>query len=144
MIGLPHSIVEALDEMTYSQRALAYLQVDAELRLVGAGGDLKNYGLASVRPGQPATEQAPFLEGLLPLLEAPFFLPSLEVGGGRAADVHFYLDNGCVWVVLLDVTAERDQAQRMHHHACRDPEDPRMRHRPVRQEPPRRPRRERC
>ena len=72
MMGLPRSVADALDEMTYSQRALAYLQVDAELRLVGAGGNLENYGLAAVRPGQPAPEQALFLEGLLPLPETPF------------------------------------------------------------------------
>jgi hypothetical protein len=28
-------------------------------------------------------------------------------------DLHFYLDDACVWVVLLDATAERDQAQRV-------------------------------
>ena len=55
----------------------------------------------------------PFLEGLLPLAKAPFFLPCIEIGGGHPADLHFYLDDACVWVVLLDATAERDQAQRV-------------------------------
>jgi signal transduction histidine kinase len=113
MMGLPRSVADALDAVTYSQRALAYLQVDAELKLVGAAGNLENYSLGAVRLGEPALGQAFFLEGLLPLPETPYFLPSIELGGGRAADLHFFQDGECVWVVLLDVTAERDQTGRI-------------------------------
>jgi serine phosphatase RsbU (regulator of sigma subunit) len=113
MIGLPRSVVDALQSVAFSRRALAYLQVDAGLTLVGAGGNLEHYGLEAVRPGEQALPQAFFLEGLLPLIEAPFYMPSIELGGGRAADLHFYQDGESVWVVLLDVTNERDQAQRM-------------------------------
>jgi hypothetical protein len=48
-----------------------------------------------------------FLEGLLPLEETPFFVPSVELDCGRAADLHFHLDAGAVWVVLLDVTSAK-------------------------------------
>ena len=112
MMGLPRSVADALDAVTYSQRALAFLQVNAELKLVGAGGNLENYGLGAVRLGGQAADQVSLLEGLLPLPETPFLMPSIELGAGRAADVHFYEEGDCVWVVLLDVTAERDQAQR--------------------------------
>ena len=80
MMGLPRSVADALDAVTYSQRALAYLQVDAELKLVGAAGNLENYGLGAVRLGEPALGQAVFLEGLLPLPETPYFMPSIELG----------------------------------------------------------------
>jgi signal transduction histidine kinase len=113
MMGLPRSVAAALEAVTYSQRALAYLQVDAELKVVGAAGNLENYGLGAVRLGEPALGHAFFLEGLLPPPETPYFLPSLELGGGRAADLHFFRDGECVWVVLLDVTAERDQTRRI-------------------------------
>jgi signal transduction histidine kinase/DNA-binding response OmpR family regulator len=113
MKGLPHGVADALQSATYSQRALAYLQVDAELTLVGAGGNLENYGLAAVQLGQSALDQAFFLEGLLPLVDTPSFIPSVELNGGSVADLHFYLDGECVWVVLLDVTPERDQARRV-------------------------------
>jgi serine phosphatase RsbU (regulator of sigma subunit) len=113
MMGLPRSVADALDAVMYRQRALAYLQVSADLTLVGAGGNLENYGLGGLQLGEQAVDQAYFLEGLLPLQGAPFFVPSLEIGGGRAADLHFYQDGECVWVVLLDVTDEREQAQRM-------------------------------
>jgi sigma-B regulation protein RsbU (phosphoserine phosphatase) len=113
MIGLPRSVADALESLTYRQRALAYLQIDAQLTLVGAGGDLENYGLGSVALGEPAPDQVFFLEGLLPLVETPFVMPSIELGEGRVADLHFYLESECIWVVLLDVTAERDQARRV-------------------------------
>jgi class 3 adenylate cyclase len=111
--SLPASLAERLRELTYNERAVAYLQVDAALTLVGAGGHLENYGLAAIRLGKPAVEQAFFLEGLLPLEETPYFVPSVELDCGRAADLHFYLDAGTVWVVLLDVTAYRDATRRL-------------------------------
>jgi sigma-B regulation protein RsbU (phosphoserine phosphatase) len=117
MTGLPRYVADALQSVTHTQRALAYLQVDAELRLVGAGGNLDNYGLGAVRLGEQAVDQAVFLEGLLPLAEAPYLVPSVELAGGRAADLHFYLHDESVWVVLLDVTAERDQARRIQQRA---------------------------
>ena len=50
MMGLPRSVTHALEAITCSQRALAYLQVDAVFTLVGAGGNL----------GERALDQAPF------------------------------------------------------------------------------------
>jgi serine phosphatase RsbU (regulator of sigma subunit) len=117
MTGLPRSVADALHSVTHSQRALAYLQIDEELRLVGAGGNLENYGLSEIRLGEGAVDQAVFLEGLLPLPETPYLLPSVELAGGRAADLHFYQHDDSVWVVLLDVTAERDQARRIQQRA---------------------------
>jgi class 3 adenylate cyclase len=111
--SLPASLAERLRELTYNERAVAYLQVDAALTLVGAGGHLENYGLAAIRLGEPAVEQVFFLEGLLPLAETPYFVPSIELDCGRAADLHLYLDADTVWVLLLDVTAYRDATRRL-------------------------------
>jgi class 3 adenylate cyclase len=113
MESLPASLAERLRELTYSERAVAYLQINATLTLVGAGGHLDNYGLAAIRLGEPAVEQVFFLEGLLPLVETPFFVPSVELECGRAADLHFYLDGDTVWVLLLDATAYRDATRRL-------------------------------
>ena len=52
MMGLPAAVAGVLESITFRQRALAYLQVDAELRLVGAGGNLDNYGLGGKQLGQ--------------------------------------------------------------------------------------------
>jgi len=37
----------------------------------------------------------------------------MELASGRAADLHFFLDDDTLWVVLLDVSTERDAARRM-------------------------------
>jgi len=113
MEGLPASIAEQLEALTYSERVVAYLQVDAELNLVGAGGRLEAYGLAGLRLGEPVAEQAFFLEGLLPPVETPYVVPSLELASGHAADLYFLLQDDTWWVVLLDVSAAREAARRM-------------------------------
>jgi serine phosphatase RsbU (regulator of sigma subunit) len=111
---LPGRLAEHLRELTYGERAVAWLQIDAALTLTAAGGHLDNYGLATLHPGAPAVDQAFFLEGLLPLTETPYFVPSIELGSGRAADLHFLLDDDATtWVMLFDVTAERDSARRV-------------------------------
>jgi serine phosphatase RsbU (regulator of sigma subunit) len=113
MEGLPASVINRLQTVMYGERAVAYLRIDAGLKLVGAGGHLGNYGLAAIRPGEPAVEQAFFLEGLLPLIETPYFVPSVELADGRAADIHLHCDADGVWVLLLDVTPDRDAARRV-------------------------------
>jgi class 3 adenylate cyclase len=113
MEGLPAAVAERLQALIHSERAVAYLQVDAGLTLVGAGGHLDAYALAGLRLGELAAEQAFFLEGLLPPVETPYLVPSVELASGRSADLHFFLDDDTWWVVLLDVSAERDAVRRM-------------------------------
>ena len=74
-------------------------------------GDLERHGLRGLLDGRPATEQWPFLEGMLPLSEAPFLLQSVGMPSGNVADVHFLVDEEGTWVVLLDVTVEHDEAR---------------------------------
>ena len=38
MQGVPASLAERLQELTYDERAVAYLQVDTALTLIDAGG----------------------------------------------------------------------------------------------------------
>jgi class 3 adenylate cyclase len=113
MEGLPAIVAEQLQALAYHERAVAYLEVDPGLTLVGAGGNLEHYGLAGLCLGEPAAEQAFFLEGLLPLIETPYFVPAMELANGRAADLHFFLQDDTCWIVLLDVSAEREAAWRM-------------------------------
>lgn len=113
MLELPSGIAESLYSVVYNQRALAYLQIDAGMSLVSAGGHLINYGLEGLRIGEPANEQVVFLEGYLPLQESPYFVRAMEFPDGRAADLQFYADGDSVWVLLVDVTAERDATRRM-------------------------------
>jgi class 3 adenylate cyclase len=113
MDELPASVTRRLQELIYGDRAGAWLRIEAGLAVGAAGGALDRYGLGALRTGEAVLSAAPFLEGLLPLLESPLFLPSVEVADGRAADLHFHQDDDAVWLVLLDATSETDAARRM-------------------------------
>ena len=113
MMDLPAWIAEWLLQLIKSQRAVAHLLIDRDQTLKNAGGDLDNYGLAGLRHQYPACEQLPFLEGLLPLQETPFLIRYIGMPSGRVADVHLFAVDDATWVVLLDVTAEHDEARKM-------------------------------
>ena len=113
MEGLPQNLAERLQTLVSSERSVAYLEIDADFVLVGAGGHLSNYGLTDVRTGEPVIEQAFFLEGLLPIAENPYLVPSVELASGRAADLHFHVDSDTTWLLLLDVTTDRDASRRV-------------------------------
>jgi class 3 adenylate cyclase len=113
MDALPASVARRLQALIYGERAGAWLQIDEALALVAAGGHLDAYSLTALRPGEPVLPQAIFLEGLLPPVEPEFFLPSVELGNGRAADLHLHLDADTIWVILLEMTAERDAVRRV-------------------------------
>jgi class 3 adenylate cyclase len=113
MDELPRSVADRLHLLSYAERAVAWLEVDAGLILVGAGGHLATYGLAMLRVGEPVLAQAWFLEGIFPPDVASEVVPSVEMATGHVADLHLHRDGGSFWVVLLDVTAERDAARRI-------------------------------
>src|SRR4051794_10238509 len=113
MDDLPPSVAQRLRELIYDERAAAWLRMDEASILTDAGGHLDRYGLAGLRNRQPAGSPVFFLEGLLPLTETPSLFPSVELGNGRAADLHLHRDGDAVWAILLDVTDQRDVARRM-------------------------------
>ena len=80
MSTLPASVEQALHSDLLAQRSPAWLQVDTELALAGAGGCLHHYGLDGLRIGVPAAQQAAFLEGMLPLAESPLLIRAVEIG----------------------------------------------------------------
>ncbi len=111
--ALPPPVAQALHSELSARRSLAWLRIDAALALVDAGGDLSHYGLDALRIGVPVGEQVVFLDGFLPLVESPCLLRSVELAADRATDIHLHALDGQSWVVLLDVTAEREEARRM-------------------------------
>ena len=108
---LPARVSEEVLRLVGAQRFLAHFVVDEAQVLVRMGGELAHYGLTDLATGTSAADQLPFTEGLLPLFETPFLIRSLEMPSGRIADVHFFADGDVVWIILLDMTAEHDEAQ---------------------------------
>src|SRR3984957_11001582 len=113
MLDMPARISEWLLLLVQSRHSIAHLLINNELVLIKAGGELEYYGLADLKQEHPASIQLPFLEGLLPLEETPFVLESVGMPSGRVADIHFFADEDGTWVVLLDVTAEHDDARKI-------------------------------
>src|SRR5580693_3337214 len=113
MLDLPDRISEWLLLLVKSQRSIAYLLIDNELVLLQAGGELEHHGIADLKHQHSASDQLPFLEGMLPLAESPFLLESVGMPGGSVADVHLFADEDRTWVVFLDVTTEHDYARKM-------------------------------
>src|SRR6201992_736342 len=113
MLEISDRISEWLLLLVKSQRSIAHLLIDNELFLIKAGGELEYYGLADLKEQDFAANQLPFLEGLLPLEETPFLLESVGMPNGNVADVHLFAEGETTWVVLLDVTAEHDNARKM-------------------------------
>lgn len=111
--ALPRSVSDFAHALLLARRALAYLRVDESLVLVEAGGELGHYGLDRLQLGQPACEQAYFLAGLLPPEESLQPMHAMQMENGRVADLHFHVDRHGTWIVLVDVTDEHDDAQRV-------------------------------
>lgn len=113
MDDLPGKVAESLLRLVDTQRLSAHVVVDEADNVLRFGGHLAHYGLDDLSTERRAGEQLPFLEGMLPLVETPFLIRSLGMPSGRIADVHFFDDEGVVWVILLDMTAEHDETQRV-------------------------------
>ena len=113
MQELPARVSDSLLRLVDKQRLSAHFVVDDAQTIVRVGGHLEHYGLADLAVGSHAPDRLPFMEGMLPLVETPFLIRSLEMPSRRIADVHFFADDDVVWVVLLDMTTEHDEAQKM-------------------------------
>ena len=100
----PPEVAEYLQEWILELRSPAFLVCNQEGRAVVKGGDLSRYGLENLREDEGVTEQAYFLEGLLPLDNSPSVLSQVETATGTFADIHLFRieDGDCI--VLLDCT----------------------------------------
>ena len=80
--------------------------------MTGAGG------ISTITAWRSQTRRAGGQPGVLPRRPAAahrdtLLFPLCELSNGRAADLHLHKDGDAVWAILLDMTEERDSAQRM-------------------------------
>ena len=109
----PPEVRDWLYGFVYSERSVAYIQINSELRVGAIGGRIEHYGLSSLRIGEPVAEQFEIMEGLLPCDDLPFHLPMVELPCGRVTDIHLIAGGAKLWLLLLDATAEHDSKQRI-------------------------------
>jgi hypothetical protein len=92
--------------VTVKNRSLAYLLLRKDGSLIDTGGALSAYGLEGIRTGEPLGKELFFLEGLLPIGEAPVFLPRVKTESGLSADIHIFSGDEGDWILLLDASLE--------------------------------------
>jgi len=100
--------------MTVEKKAMAYLLVNRDGRVIDLGGNLLRYGLEELRPGQLVAQNLVCLEGLLPLGLDQIVLASVSLLPGLHADIHLFSRDEGDWVLLLDVTAESEKLQQLY------------------------------
>ena len=99
---LPPEVVELIVAATIQSRCPAWLAIDPDGRLAEWGGDLAAYGLTGLVRNEPAVGQVVFLEGLLPPVETPTLLPTVQTAPGVVADLYIARGAERDWVLLLD------------------------------------------
>lgn len=112
MQDIPAIVLDYVRNLIVEERSLAYLLVAKDGRLLHWGGKLSAYGIDNLQSGEYASDRLIFLAGLLPLDNAPVFLPCTEmesVKQGCCADIHIFAGDEGDWVVLLDASLERKQ-----------------------------------
>lgn len=119
-MALPEPIHHYLGTLPGPHRAPLYFLVDAGGTLLESGGAYEDYGLSPIPNGQRMTEHPVFffLESLLPLSDAPEWIPYLAWASGRFVDVHLLPAPQGSWVLLLDSTPEAllVQTRQQRHH----------------------------
>jgi signal transduction histidine kinase len=109
MSDLPGPVLELLQRQAVARREPAYVRIDANARVLEAGGNLSKYGLEELERGDAVDVQVPFLQGLLRSVEADPYLLTVEADTGVVADVFLSRESAADWIVLLDATLEREQ-----------------------------------
>jgi PAS domain S-box-containing protein len=112
MVDLPLPVSRYILTKSIENQSLTYFHTDSTGRLLDWGGTLAVYNIPDLQTGVEIGKQVVFLEGVTPLSDSPLWLPCIEIGVGRFADVHVFSQEDGVWVVLLDVTPEEAQRRR--------------------------------
>jgi len=102
MADIPNDVILYILNFIIEERSLAYLLVKKDGSLLAWGGKLTEYGITNLRQGVQVCEQVFFLEGLLPLEDAPLFLPLIKIDVGICADIHIFPSDEGDWILLLD------------------------------------------
>jgi len=110
MSTLPAAIHDAIFELVLGDKPVAYLEVDFQGNLIAFGGEAGHYGMAAMTSGDAVEEHADFLSGVLDPDILPMDLPFMETPSGVTADVHLFLRDDRIWVLLMDAQ-EKEQKQ---------------------------------
>lgn len=113
MSPLPDDLAAYVYSALIGPRLPAYLLIEPDGALIEWGGNLDFYNIHELTRGIAVDDQVPFLAGLLPAERHPLVLPAIEVTANTSADIHIISGTRGDWVLLVDVTPQIRQQQRM-------------------------------
>ena len=111
MTDLPATLRAAFFRLITEGRAPAYLELNANRRIVAGGGNLERYGLSLDPSAQhhPVWREAMYvLSNFLSTPELPNHLPKLEINPNVFADVYVLQVGQRTWLLLMDATVEAE------------------------------------
>lgn len=106
MTELPGPVHEWLARRVAGERHAAFVQVDADGRVVAAGGEVERYGLADLEAGAPIAERCEWLLGMLPPPGGAVHLPRVALAASLHFDADLFDAAGSTWLVILDASRE--------------------------------------
>ena len=111
MNNLPDPIIEDLIELTLRDRQICYLQLDQKQTLLSQGGELSIFGLNNLQIGRCIEQQVDLFTGLLDLHNLPVYLPFMQTPSGVTADIHLFIKDQSVWVLLMHTEEKKKHHQ---------------------------------
>lgn len=114
MVEFPGPVQQFLQRLIVESRSPAYIFTDAEGLVVEWGGRLELYGLIDLEKGSYIGEKIYFLDGLIPLPEPQFFLPTIKTDTDVSADIHIFSGiEGGFWILFLDARSAEEQQRQL-------------------------------
>jgi len=111
MLDLPTPVQQYLQRLIIESRSPAYLLLDGEGHILEWGGNLELYGLSELERGNLVGEHIYFLDGLIPMDESEFFLPTIKTDSDVSADIHIFSAPNHYWILFLDSRTDEDREQ---------------------------------
>jgi diguanylate cyclase (GGDEF)-like protein len=108
--SFPKRVAERIFGTVVREYSPFYLLCDRSGRLLDQGGFREDYGFPAPSTGSMAQDEIRALFGLFPYIDdEDLFLPSVDVGGGRSADIHLFTAGEGVYVLFLDASRKESQ-----------------------------------
>ncbi|NNF99177.1 MAG: hypothetical protein HKM93_07350, partial [Desulfobacteraceae bacterium] len=104
MSEIPEIVLRYTCERMIKKRHPLYFLLDKEGRILKWGGPFSIYRLSEPVGNEQITDRYFFMEGLLPLEEKSVELSFIQISPEITVDLHIFLHNGSVWVLLLDAS----------------------------------------
>ncbi len=110
-MNLSPQIQNIIEGFNFTGRSLGFLFIGRDGMLYESGGELERYGVGSIDKTRPVSEQAFFLEGLLPI-DTDLILPCVTISEGTTVDIHILHSDEGYCVLLMDANA-KENTQRL-------------------------------